>query len=180
MGVKVKERDGAWWILVHHQGIRKAVLAPREAGGGAQDQDGGEGGEGAHARMSQQQAGAGMGVGRGGNAGVQAGDMSLEPNQEVEAVFPALGGVRRQYEGDELGAPARTPELGTQGEAAVEPALRGRLGPLHLRAAVGAGAVRVLLKLGCRGQSEQRNAPAWSCCTSGARRTSFAEMRNVR
>ncbi len=48
------------------------VLAPREAGGGAQDQDGGEGGEGAHARMSQQEAGTGMGVGRGGNAAVQA------------------------------------------------------------------------------------------------------------
>jgi len=24
MSVKVKERDGAWWIFVHHQGIRKA------------------------------------------------------------------------------------------------------------------------------------------------------------
>jgi NADPH:quinone reductase-like Zn-dependent oxidoreductase len=46
--------------------------------------------------------------------------VSLEPSQEVEAVLPALGGVRRQREGDELRAPAMTPELGTESEAAVE------------------------------------------------------------
>jgi len=61
-----------------------------------------------------------MGAGRVGDAGVEVGDMRLEPGQEFEVVLPALGGVTREVEGGQLGAPALTPELGTQGEAAVE------------------------------------------------------------
>jgi hypothetical protein len=96
------------------------VLAPREAGDGAQNQDGGEGGQGPHAGMSQQPASVGMGVSRVGDASVQAVDMRLEPGQELQAVLPALSGVMRQVEGGQLGAPALTPELGPQREAAIE------------------------------------------------------------
>ena len=44
----------------------------------------------------------------------------LEPSQEFEAILPALRDVLRQLERDQLGAPALTPELGAQGQAAVE------------------------------------------------------------
>ena len=72
------------------------------------------------AGMGQQQAGAGMGVGRVEDTGIEAVDMRLEPGQELEAILAALGGVTRQIEGGQLGAPPLTPELGAQREAAVE------------------------------------------------------------
>ena len=71
------------------------VLAPREAGGGSQDEDGSEGGQGPDAGMGQQQAGAGMGVGRVEDTGIEAVDMSFEPVEELEAILAALGGVTR-------------------------------------------------------------------------------------
>ena len=61
-----------------------------------------------------------MGVSPVGDAGVQAVDMRLEPGRELQTVRPALSGVLRQVEGGQLGAPALTPELLTQREAAIE------------------------------------------------------------
>ncbi len=96
------------------------VLAVVEAGHGPQDDDGGQGRQGPDAGVGDEARAIGVGQGRGRDRLVQRPDLGGKAREQLEALIAALGGVRGEREGVQLGQAGLAKELGAAGQAVIQ------------------------------------------------------------
>ena len=92
------------------------VLAVVEAGHGAQHDDGGQSRQGPDTWVGDEAGGIGVGQGRRCDRVVELTDLRVESREQLEALIPALRGVRGQREGVQLRQAGLVQELGAPGE----------------------------------------------------------------